>query len=84
MAVALATSNIGGVVHDLQAAKARRFLQSLGEHSFVAVVLDEETGQVRMYTKGVTIKSDGLRRIRSLLDEMETNMIEEPDGDEDP
>lgn len=82
MAVQIAGSNNGGVVADLQTFKARRFLQSLGEHSFVAVVLDEDTGRVRMFTKGVTITSAGLGKIRDLLDEMEADM-REPDGNED-
>lgn len=66
---------------DLQYRRVMRFFRRLREHPFIALVVDEDSGVVRMYNKGCRIDSDSLRKIRAHLDDLEQQM--EADGQEE-
>lgn len=64
----------GLVVSDMEFARAKRFLNRLRSQPFIAILVDAEKDEVRMYVKGVDVNGSTLRRMRELLDELEDQM----------
>lgn len=70
-----------GEVASLDLERSRKFLRTLAEDPFIAVVVAED-GEVRVFSKG--IEPDHLARIKSVLTDL-TREEDTADGeDEDP
>ena len=65
-----------GSVHDLEEARTKRFFQRLGDHAFLAIIVDEDDNEVIIYAKGMDVTGEVLRRMRVALDEAEARLKE--------